>query len=69
MPRCGVSVGAARRYERRLTQIRPAAPADIPTILRFIRELAEFEKEPAAVEATEAMLHEALSAHGRRPRP
>jgi GNAT superfamily N-acetyltransferase len=40
--------------------IRPATQGDIPTILRFIRELAEFEKEPDAVEANEAMLHEAL---------
>ena len=36
--------------------IRPATPADIPTILRFIRELAEYEREPAAVVATEADL-------------
>jgi GNAT superfamily N-acetyltransferase len=36
--------------------IRPATPADVPTILRFIRELAEFEREPNAVRATEADL-------------
>jgi GNAT superfamily N-acetyltransferase len=36
--------------------IRPATPADIPTILRFIRELALYEREPAAVVATEADL-------------
>ncbi|MFN3518470.1 MAG: GNAT family N-acetyltransferase, partial [Sphingomonas sp.] len=35
--------------------IRPAVPADIPTILRFVRELAAYEREPDAVEATEAM--------------
>ncbi|WP_419809369.1 N-acetyltransferase family protein [Sphingomonas sp.] len=40
--------------------IRPATPADVPTILRFVRDLAAFEREPDAVEATEAMLHEAL---------
>jgi GNAT superfamily N-acetyltransferase len=40
--------------------IRPAAPADVPTILRFVRELAEYEREPDAVVATEAMLAEAL---------
>ncbi|MGU3315087.1 MAG: GNAT family N-acetyltransferase [Sphingomonas sp.] len=40
--------------------IRPATPADIAVILRFIRELAAFEREPDAVEATEATLHEAL---------
>ena len=40
--------------------IRPATPADIAVILRFIREHAAFEREPDAVEATEATLHEAL---------
>jgi len=40
--------------------IRPATPADIAVILRFVRELAAFEREPVAVEATEATLHEAL---------
>ena len=33
-------------------QIRPATPADIPNILTFIRELAEYEREPAAAIAT-----------------
>ena len=36
--------------------IRPATPSDVPTILGFIRELAEFEREPDAVLATEADL-------------
>jgi len=36
--------------------IRPATPADVPTILRFIRELAAYEREPDAVLATEADL-------------
>ena len=36
--------------------IRPATPADVPTILRFIRELALYEREPHAVVATEADL-------------
>jgi GNAT superfamily N-acetyltransferase len=40
--------------------VRPAHAADIPTILRFIRELAEYEREPQAVIATEALIHEAL---------
>ena len=40
--------------------IRPARPADAATILRFIRDLAAFEREPDAVEATEEMLGEAL---------
>lgn len=40
--------------------IRPATPADVATILGFIRDLAAFEREPDAVEATDAMLHAAL---------
>jgi GNAT superfamily N-acetyltransferase len=36
--------------------IRPATPADVPTLLRFIRELALYEREPHAVVATEADL-------------
>ena len=36
--------------------IRAAEPGDVGTILRFIRELAEYEREPDAVEATEADL-------------
>jgi len=40
--------------------IRPATPADVPVILRFVRELAAFEREPDAVEATDAMLERAL---------
>nr|WP_257792960.1 GNAT family N-acetyltransferase [Azospirillum argentinense] len=34
--------------------VRPAIEADCPTILRFVRELAEFENEPHAVKASEA---------------
>jgi len=36
--------------------IRPATPADVPTILAFIRELALYEREPDAVLATESDL-------------
>ena len=48
-----------------MTQIRPATLADVPLILRLVRELAEFEREPDAVEATEDMLERAL--FGERP--
>jgi GNAT superfamily N-acetyltransferase len=48
-----------------MTQIRPATPADVALILRLVRELAEFEREPDAVEATEEMLAAAL--FGERP--
>ena len=39
-----------------MTSIRPAFPADVPLILRLIRELALYEREPDAVLATEADL-------------
>jgi GNAT superfamily N-acetyltransferase len=39
-----------------MLNIRSAVPSDVPTILRFIRELAEYEREPDAVLATEADL-------------
>ena len=40
--------------------IRPAAPADVPALLVLIRDLAAYEREPDAVEATEELLTEAL---------
>ncbi|HVK53436.1 MAG TPA: GNAT family N-acetyltransferase [Burkholderiales bacterium] len=40
--------------------IAPATPADIPTILSLIKELAEFEKLTHLVVATEPMLRESL---------
>ncbi|MEO6804832.1 MAG: GNAT family N-acetyltransferase [Edaphobacter sp.] len=36
--------------------LRPATPADVPQILAFIHNLAEYEREPDAVHATEADL-------------
>jgi GNAT superfamily N-acetyltransferase len=38
------------------TSIRPATPDDVSQILKFIRALAEYEREPHAVTATEADL-------------
>jgi GNAT superfamily N-acetyltransferase len=43
-----------------VTTIRPATPADVPNIHALICELAEFEREPNAVTATVADLHDAL---------
>ena len=40
--------------------IRPATPDDVAMILRLVRELAIYEREPEAVVATEAMLGDAL---------
>jgi GNAT superfamily N-acetyltransferase len=45
--------------------IRPATPADIPTIRALIVALAVYEREPDAVKASEADLHAAL--FGARP--
>lgn len=39
-------------------EIKPATVADVPTILRLIRELAEYERAPNDAVATEAQLHE-----------
>ena len=36
--------------------LRPAVPADTPLILQYIRDLAEYEREPEAALATEADL-------------
>jgi GNAT superfamily N-acetyltransferase len=47
------------------TQIRPATPTDLPQILQFIRELAEYEKLSDEVTATERLLHQNL--FGPRP--
>ncbi|HLZ79198.1 MAG TPA: GNAT family N-acetyltransferase [Sphingomonas sp.] len=44
--------------------IRPARPGDEAAILRMIRALAAFEREPDAVVATEAMLTQALFSDG-----
>lgn len=35
------------------SRIRPARPEDVPRILQLVRDLAEYEREPDAVEATE----------------
>jgi len=43
-----------------MIQVRAAEARDIPLILRLVRELAEFEREPDAVVATEDMLSDAL---------
>lgn len=45
--------------------IRPATPADVPQILHFVKELAEFEREADKVVATEELLHQAMFADDR----
>jgi GNAT superfamily N-acetyltransferase len=40
--------------------IRTAEPADVPELLAMVRELAEYERAPDAVEATEELLQAAL---------
>ena len=40
--------------------IREARPEDVPEILSMIRELADYERAPDAVVATEELLHDAL---------
>lgn len=43
-----------------MTHIRPATSADIATILRFVRELADYERAADKVVATEPLLADAL---------
>ena len=40
--------------------IRPAEPGDVAVVLELVRELAAYEREPDAVEATEELLNTAL---------
>lgn len=42
------------------SRIRDAQPDDVPAIVALVRDLAEYEKEPDAVEATDEHFHEAL---------
>ena len=43
-----------------MERVRPATAYDVPVVLQLVRELAAYEREPDAVEATETMLHDAL---------
>lgn len=47
--------------------LRPATPADVPVILRFIRDLAEYERLLPEVEATEDKLRATLFPADRAP--
>jgi GNAT superfamily N-acetyltransferase len=47
--------------------IRPATPADVPLILELIKDLAEYERDPGAVDATPQMIHDALFTRGAGP--
>jgi GNAT superfamily N-acetyltransferase len=40
--------------------VRPAEPDDVPALVRFVHELAEYEREPDACRLTVDHLHEAL---------
>lgn len=44
--------------------IRPATRADVPLILQLIRDLAEYEREPKAAVATEALIERHLFGDG-----
>lgn len=45
-------------------QVRPARPDDVPVIGELIRELAAYEREPQAAQASDAQLQAALFAPG-----
>lgn len=44
--------------------VRQAIPADVPVILQLIKDLADYEREPQAVVATEVLLHKHLFGEG-----
>ena len=48
-----------------MPRLRPATPADVPVILGLVRDLAEYERAPQAVVATE----EDFRRHGFGPTP
>jgi GNAT superfamily N-acetyltransferase len=64
-----VSTGHAEsgQNHERDSAVRAAVPADVPAILGLVRELAIYEREPDAVEATEAHFHQALFPLDRAP--
>lgn len=41
-------------------RLRPANPADIPTIIELVHELAEFERSPESATATPDLMYDAL---------
>lgn len=43
-----------------MARVRTAVPADVPVLLALVRALAVYEREPDAVQATEADLHRGL---------
>ena len=49
---CNPGVCGPLRYNLRMLNIRKATPGDIPLILEFIRELAEYERAPEEAVAT-----------------
>jgi GNAT superfamily N-acetyltransferase len=50
----------------RVLHVRPATPADLALVLRFIRELAEYEQALDRVLATEELLRDSLFGTPRR---
>src|SRR2546428_5786437 len=54
------------RLASAMLKLRKAVPDDIPLILSFIRELAEYERAPNAVSCTEKDLHR--DGFGRSPK-
>lgn len=54
-------------HEPQGSSIRPAVPADVPAILGLVHELATYEREPEAVEATESDFLAALFPQEQAP--
>lgn len=60
-------MSAPRTPSNSRVSVRPARPADVPVILQFIKDLAEYERDPGAVVATEESLHRHLFGDGLAP--
>lgn len=50
--------------KRPVVRVRPATPSDVPFLLAMIKELAAYEREPDAVQSTEALFHQFLFGNG-----
>jgi uncharacterized glyoxalase superfamily protein PhnB len=55
-----IAPAAAPRREVVVARLRAATPADVPLVLRLIRELADYERLAHEVVATETRLHDAM---------
>lgn len=66
-PAAGLGPAGAHNPPMPTKFIRPATRDDLPLILSLIRDLAEYERDPGAVVATESLLEANLFGRGDQP--